>query len=88
MRGDFLLSDGYILEGEGTRYTYSGIGIYTPAMFAGSTAGKFPLLPLLRQAISTRALTGELHEGRWYDIGTIERLNALDAQLSRTAKVS
>ena len=31
---------------------------------------------------------GELHAGDWYDIGTIERLNALDAQLSRTAKVS
>jgi MurNAc alpha-1-phosphate uridylyltransferase len=88
MRGDFLLSDGYIADGEGTRYTYSGIGIYTSAMFAGSTAGKFPLLPLLRQAISARALTGELHEGQWYDVGTIERLNALDAQLSRIAQVT
>jgi MurNAc alpha-1-phosphate uridylyltransferase len=88
MRGDFLLTDGHVSEGEGTRYTYSGIGIYTPEMFAGSVAGKFPLLPLLRQAIAARALTGELHEGRWYDIGTIERLKSLDAQLSRTAKVS
>jgi MurNAc alpha-1-phosphate uridylyltransferase len=88
MRGDFLLTDRHVSEGEGTRYTYSGIGIYTPGLFAGSTAGKFPLLPLLRQAIAARALTGELHDGGWYDIGTIERLNALDAQLSRTAKIS
>lgn len=82
-RGDFLLEQGKIAEGEGARRTYSGVGIYSPGMFAGCTPGKFPLLPLLRQAIAARRLTGELHGGRWYDIGTIERLNALDAELSR-----
>jgi len=88
MRGDFLLANGFVAEGEGPRHTYSGIGIYTPEFFEGSNPGKFPLLPLLKRAIAQRALTGELHDGRWFDIGTIERLNALDAQLSRTAKVS
>ena len=87
-RGDFLLENGFIAEGEGSRHTYSGIGIYTAEFFEGSIPGRFPLLPLLKRAIAQRALTGELHEGEWYDIGTIERLNALDAQLSRTAKVS
>jgi N-acetyl-alpha-D-muramate 1-phosphate uridylyltransferase len=88
MRGDFLLADGLIAEGEGLRHTYSGIGIYTPEFFAGSMAGKFPLLPLLKRAIAQRALSGELHDGQWYDIGTIERLMSLDAQLSRAATVS
>ena len=88
MRGDFLLEGGLIAEGEGLRHTYSGIGIYTPEFFEGSIPGKFPLLPLLKRAIAQRALSGELHDGQWYDIGTIERLNSLDAQLSRTAKVS
>ncbi len=53
-----------------------------PELFAGCEPGKFPLLPLLRRAIAQRALSGELHQGRWYDIGTPERLAALDAQLS------
>jgi N-acetyl-alpha-D-muramate 1-phosphate uridylyltransferase len=88
MRGDFLLQDGLVAEGEGLRHTYSGIGIYTPEFFAGSTPGKFPLLPLLKRAISQRALSAELHDGQWFDIGTIERLRALDAQLSPAAKVS
>ncbi len=83
-RGDFLLEKGRVLEGEGQRYTYSGIGIYHPDLFAGCTPGKFPLLPLLRRAIAARQLTGELHGGRWYDIGTVERLNALDAELRQT----
>ena len=52
-------------------------------MIAGCTPGKFPLLPLLRQAIAKGALSGELHQGRWYDIGTPERLASLDAELSR-----
>jgi MurNAc alpha-1-phosphate uridylyltransferase len=88
MRGDFLLEGGLVAEGEGPRHTYSGIGIYTPEFFEGSIPGKFPLLPLLKRAIAQRALSGELHDGEWYDIGTIERLQSLDARVSRTAKVS
>jgi MurNAc alpha-1-phosphate uridylyltransferase len=79
---------GRVSEGEGLRHTYSGVGIYRPEFFEGCTPGKFPLLPLLRRAISQEALSGELHEGRWYDIGTPERLASLDAELSRAVKVS
>ena len=82
-RGDFVLEHGHVSEGEGTRHTYSGVGIYRPELFAGCEPGKFPLLPLLRRAIAARQLTGELHAGRWYDIGTVERLKALDAELNR-----
>jgi MurNAc alpha-1-phosphate uridylyltransferase len=80
-RGDFLLEQGFVADGEGDRHTYSGVGIYTAEFFAGCAPGKFPLLPLLRRAIAQRALTGELHGGRWFDIGTVERLAALDAEL-------
>lgn len=85
MRGDFRLENGSVQEGDGERYTYSGIGLYTADFFEGSSPGKFPLLPLLKRAIAQRALTGEIHAGRWYDIGTIERLKSLDAQLSTPA---
>jgi MurNAc alpha-1-phosphate uridylyltransferase len=85
-RGDFRLENGWVAEGEGLRHTYSGIGIYRPEFFAGCAPGKFPLLPLLRRAIAARALSGELHSGRWFDVGTIERLRVLDDELS--ARVS
>lgn len=87
-RGDFRLRDGWLSEEEGLRHTYSGIGIYRPELFANRTPGKFPLLPLLREAIARNALSGELHEGRWHDIGTVERLQALDAELTRKAGIS
>jgi N-acetyl-alpha-D-muramate 1-phosphate uridylyltransferase len=82
-RGDFLLENGVVANGEGLRHTYSGIGIFRPEFFAGCTPGKFPMLPLLLRAIAAKALTGELHEGRWFDIGTIERMRALDTELGR-----
>jgi N-acetyl-alpha-D-muramate 1-phosphate uridylyltransferase len=86
-KGDFRLGQGgeqgWVSEEEGSRHTYSGIGIYRPEFFEGCTPGRFPLLPLLRRAISRHALSGELHQGRWYDIGTTERLASLDAELSR-----
>ena len=91
-RGDFRLQDesgrGLVSEGEGLRHTYSGIGIYRPEFFAGCMPGKFPLLPLLRRAIGLGALSGELHEGRWYDIGTTERLASLDSELRQAEEVS
>ena len=83
MRGDFRLENGWVAEGDGLRHTYSGIGIYRPEFFVDCTPGKFPLAPLLRRAIAARELSGELHTGRWYDVGTIERLQALDAELAR-----
>ena len=82
-RGDFRLENGWVAEGDGLRHTYSGIGIYRPEFFVDCTPGKFPLAPLLRRAIAARELSGELHTGRWYDVGTIERLQALDAELAR-----
>jgi MurNAc alpha-1-phosphate uridylyltransferase len=87
-RGDFRLEQGLVSEGEGMRHTYSGVGIYRPEFFEGCKPGKFPLLPLLQRAITRRALSGELHAGRWYDIGTPERLATLDAELSRANTVS
>jgi MurNAc alpha-1-phosphate uridylyltransferase len=80
-RGDFGLEAGHIVEGEHARLTYSGVGVYRPEFFAGCTAGRFPLLPLLKRAIDARKLTGEEHRGQWCDVGTPERLARLESQL-------
>jgi N-acetyl-alpha-D-muramate 1-phosphate uridylyltransferase len=77
-RGDFALADGRVLaEGE-PRHTYSGIGVYHPELFAGCSDGRFPLLPLLQRAIALGRLYGEVYTGCWTDVGTPERLAAID----------
>jgi MurNAc alpha-1-phosphate uridylyltransferase len=58
--------------------TYSGIGVYDPVMFQDCAPGKRPLKPLLDAAIYSGSLSGELYEGVWEDVGTPERLTALN----------
>lgn len=84
--GDFAL-DGDRLRTEGdTCLTYSGIGIYRPELFAGCEPGVFALAPLLREAMAAGRVSGEHYRGAWMDIGTPDRLEALDARLSAVAQ--
>jgi MurNAc alpha-1-phosphate uridylyltransferase len=79
-QGDFGVdADGLVVEREGERFTYTGIGVYRPEFFAGCRPGKFPLLPLLKRAIAARRLRGEVFRGEWHDAGSPERLAWLDA---------
>ncbi|MDO5057784.1 MAG: nucleotidyltransferase family protein [Lautropia sp.] len=64
-------------------FTYSGIGVYTPAMFCHLAAGtRSPLRPWLELAIEADRARGDYHRGMWFDIGTPARLAALDAHLA------
>jgi MurNAc alpha-1-phosphate uridylyltransferase len=75
--GDFGLAEGRITDNGGERLTYSGLAVLHPDLFAGCVTGRFPLAPLLRQAASRGAATGELFTGLWSDVGTPERLREL-----------
>ena len=79
-RGDFGLEGDFVVERDTDRFTYTGIGMYRPELFAGCTPGKFPLRPLLARAIASRRLRGEVYQGEWLDIGSPDRLAWLDAR--------
>lgn len=79
-QGDFGLCAGQVTEAV-PRLTFSGISILHPDLFAACTPGRFPLAPLLRQAIRAGYVSGEAYNGAWHDIGTPERLAQLDAGL-------
>lgn len=81
-RGDFGLDGDFVVERDTDRFTYSGIGVFRPELFAGCQPGKFPLLPLLQRAIAAGKLRGQLHQGEWNDVGTPERLAALEKRVS------
>jgi len=70
--GDFMFADQGAL-------TFSGIGIYRPALFMALTDHHpAKLAPLLRQAITEGHVSFERFDGQWADIGTPERLTAMD----------
>lgn len=92
-RGDFHL-DGARLRSEGEpRLTYAGIGLFDARLLDGwrSVIGesevsrrsppRFGLAPLLRAAMDVDRIAGLKHTGTWEDVGTPERLAALDARL-------
>lgn len=79
--GDFALIGGHVAaEGE-EKLTFSGISILSPKLFDGCSPGAFPLAPLLRQAMAKGLVSGEHYRGRWFDIGTPQRLQQLDDML-------
>ena len=81
-RGDFALEAGRVREAGASLLTFSGIGVYAPRLFGGIPArAKVALAPLLRKAMAAERVSGEHYRGRWHDIGTAERLRALDAEL-------
>jgi MurNAc alpha-1-phosphate uridylyltransferase len=76
--GDFVLQGRDVSASAGPKLTYSGIGVYRPELFAHCSPGRFPLLPLLQQAIAARHLSGERYDGHWTDVGSVQRLAALN----------
>jgi N-acetyl-alpha-D-muramate 1-phosphate uridylyltransferase len=67
---------------EATNYTFSGIAAYHPSLFAQLPNPSISkLAPLLRQAMLSDKVTGELFEGLWMDIGTPSRLEELNSRL-------
>lgn len=74
--------------------TFAGMGVYRPEILhdwsavIGDTEGshatppRFSLTPLLRAAIARGEIAWRHHRGTWTDVGTPERLAALDARLS------
>lgn len=81
--GDFTL-DEHLVGFEGAqKLTFSGIGIYKPGLFKAIKPGEpAKLAPLLRQAMMQQQVSGEHFKGEWHDIGTPERLKALDDRLT------
>ncbi len=81
-QGDFaLVGDRVEAEGE-QRFTYGGIAVLRPELFAGSPPGRLPLAPLLRKAMSLGRVSGEHFEGDWYDVGTPDRLNEVNERMA------
>lgn len=82
-RGDFALKGERVIlpEAGAPSFTFTGIGIYRPELFAALPPGRTPLAPLLRAAIASGMVTGEVYRGFWLDVGTRERLDTYDRWL-------
>jgi MurNAc alpha-1-phosphate uridylyltransferase len=75
-----------VVRGGSVRMTYAGIGLFRREAFEGWPARTArPLRELLDPWVDARALTGEAYPGRWFDVGTPERLERLRRDVAGTA---
>ncbi|MDD3762309.1 MAG: nucleotidyltransferase family protein [Nevskiales bacterium] len=80
--GDFAMHGARVAATDGlAKLTFSGLSVLRPELFADAQAGAFPLAPLLRAAILQGRVSAERHDGCWSDVGTPERLAALNERL-------
>ena len=88
--GDFCLVAGQVrtkMAAPGqTGLTFSGISVLSPDLFAGCQTGEaFALAPLLVDAMARGKVSGQYHDGFWADVGSPERLQALESYLLEQA---
>lgn len=84
--GDYFLDNtGRVRESGAPRLTYSGISVLHRSLFEGYAEAYQPLAPLLVSAMRANRVTGERYDGDWQDIGTPEKLRALDARIQAAA---
>ena len=81
-QGDFGIAGGLAVR-EAPRFTWSSIGLFSPRFATElmrdlAPGGKAALRPYLEAAIDRRALGATLWQGEWTDVGTPERLAALN----------
>lgn len=80
--GDFALANYAIANNGETRFTFSGIGVYRPQLFDSVQPGDAAkLAPILREFADKGRIGGEVYRGDWTDVGTVERLEQLNAPL-------
>ena len=60
--------------------TWASVGLFHAAIVEDVTVGeKLPLTPLLRAGADAGRIGATAYDGPWTDVGTVERLNALNA---------
>lgn len=89
--GDFTLAAGkaytFDQQVEGENLTFSGVSVLDPKMFQGLETGKRPLAPLLKAAMLNHQVVASKLVGIWVDVGTPERLTALDLAIREAKSV-
>ena len=74
--GDFGLDSKGLVNRKRRDYTFAGIACYKPEFFHGLTIGRYSVTTKLFEWIDKQSVSGEIHSGTWFDIGSQKRLKA------------
>jgi N-acetyl-alpha-D-muramate 1-phosphate uridylyltransferase len=79
LQGDFGLERGKALASGAELFTFGCIAVYRSAFFADAQDGVFPMMPLWQRSMAAGLCSAQLYTGTWEDVGTPQRLAALNA---------
>jgi MurNAc alpha-1-phosphate uridylyltransferase len=79
LQGDFGLKHGEAQASAAELFTFGCMAVYRSAFFADCQDGVFPIMPLWRRSMAAGRCSAQLYTGPWEDVGTPERLAALNA---------
>ena len=86
-KGDFSLNMFSAGNQGEPKWNFANIGVYRPEMFKAITPGQRASLGLLiREYADKGVVGGELYEGAWVNVGTLQQLEELNAPLAGKAK--
>lgn len=77
LKGDFSLDENGLCK-RGAGYTFSGTAVYSCKGFEHHEIKKEPLLPYLEKWSEEKTLCGETLDGKWFDVGTVQRLDTVN----------
>lgn len=80
-QGDFGLSEQGLVTPQG-EWTFSGISLIHPDLLKHFSPQRLALAPILREAMQSGLVSGEVYSGLWSDVGTIERLEQIESILT------
>jgi N-acetyl-alpha-D-muramate 1-phosphate uridylyltransferase len=78
--GDFAINAQGLARSDGEhKLTWASVGLFKPGLFADVVVGtRLALRPKLLEAIQAGRLAAQRWDGGWTDVGTVERLAALN----------
>jgi MurNAc alpha-1-phosphate uridylyltransferase len=79
-QGDFGLQALNQLTNSPREYTLAGICCYHPQVFQEYKYGRYSVVALLRNCAEQQRVTADIHQGVWFDIGSLERLQAANSR--------
>lgn len=77
---DFCLRDGRV-RNQPRECTFGNYSILRPELFENCRDGAFPIGPLWHAAADADRVSGEIHSGAWWNLGTPAQLQELEAQI-------
>ena len=75
-KADFGLAQNNLITHTEKKYTFAGIACYHREQFKDHIFGRYSLVPWLKKMVADQQLTGEIYQGSWVVIDTVDVLNS------------